>query len=70
MESVPSDEGLIDYFNREYSHEEILSLLLRLHNVKISKRTLKIRLKSYGLRRRRAVWHTLCLQGIRVPKTA
>lgn len=96
-ESIPSDEAsLIQYyFNRGYSHKEILSLLLRLHNVQISKRTLKRRLKSQGLRRRnavydadavrenirvildgpgclggyRAVWHTLCIQGIQVPRT-
>ena len=47
------EEGLIRYyFFRGFEYEEILMFLEKHHDVKMSIRTLKRRIKSYGLRRR------------------
>ena len=47
------EEGLIHYyFFRGFEYEEILMFLEKHHDVKMSIRTLKRRIKSYGLRRR------------------
>lgn len=41
-----------EYFRKGYSYTEIVRFLEHCHGIKISLRTLKSRLKAYGLRRR------------------
>ena len=45
-------EAITEYFTAGYSLSSIESFLKIYHNINISKRTLKRRLKKYGLRRR------------------
>ena len=47
-----SEESLIRYcFFRGFDYKEIILLLLKNHRIEMSLRTLKRRIKSYGLRR-------------------
>ena len=95
------EEGIITYyFNRGFSYEEMLLLLAKRHQCKMSRSTLLRRLKAYGLSRRgftanqhsdriiqevreriqqivngpgssggyRTLWHTLEMEGLRVPR--
>ena len=82
------------YFEQGLEYEKILLFLSKFHGLNMCLRTLKSKLKSYGLRRRsvnadedlvrrrirqelegpgcmsgfRAMWHTLRLEGILVPR--
>lgn len=82
------------YFFRGYSYRSIVALLSKQHGIEMSERTLKSRLRDYGLRRilpvydlekvkqrvaeeldgpgcmggYRAMWHTLRLEGLQVPR--
>ena len=95
------EEGILrHYFNRGFSHKEMLLFLEKYHDYKISRITLIRRVKSYGLIRRgfvtsensdqiteavrerireivngpgqcggyRTLWHTLEMEGLRVPR--
>jgi len=46
------EELITSYFNKGYSYNEIVNFLNHSHGITISLRTLKSRLRSYGLRRR------------------
>ena len=89
------EEAIRDYFNKGFTYNEILALLERYHDIRMSIATLKRRSKEYGLKRRnldydldsirdkirslldgpecmggyRHIWHTLEMQGIRVPRS-
>ena len=43
---------LTNYFEKGFQYEKILVLLAKFHDISMSLRTLKSRLKSYGLSRR------------------
>ena len=89
------EEAIRNYFNKGFTYNEILALLERYHDIRMSIATLKRRTKEYGLKRRnvdydldsirdkirslldgpecmggyRHIWHTLKMQGIRVPRS-
>ena len=96
-EDFNEEDAITYYFNRGYRYDEIIQVLFKNHQHKISYRTLIRRLQQYGLQRRanqmsdrqfelamrriddiisgpgslggyRTVWHTLELEGIRVPR--
>ena len=96
-EGFNEEDAITYYFNRGYRYDEIIQVLFKNHQHKISYRTLIRRLQQYGLQRRankmsdrqfelamrriddiisgpgslggyRTVWHTLELEGIRVPR--
>lgn len=48
-----SEKAIItNYFNNGFTYGEILNFLSEYHNINMSERTLRNRLKSWGLRRR------------------
>lgn len=91
----PDEDDLLRYyFYRGFKHLEIIHFLSKYHDITVSHSTLKRRLKSLGLKRRRpeydiaevrnairklldgpdscrgyrSIWHTLQLNGLRVPR--
>ena len=55
-EAVAEKEAIRDYFNKRFTHDEILALLEKFHDIRMSIATLKRRMREYGkeyrLRRR------------------
>ena len=102
MDDIESDVEIEEkdlityYFYKGFQYKEICMFLLKRHGRKMSLRTLKKRVKIYGLQRKnvqydvdelrnairrlidgygslmgyRAVWHSLQLNGVRVPRYA
>ena len=50
-EAVAEEEAIRDYFNKGFTHDEILEILLeKYHDIRMSIATLKRRMREYGLK--------------------
>ena len=51
-DAVAEKEAIRDYFNKGFIHDDILALLEKYHDIRMSIATLKRRMREYGLKRR------------------
>ena len=66
-QSVISEQAVItNYFNSGFTYDEIISYLSEFHDISMSERTLRNRLRTWGLRRRNLVMNNALEQEIRL----
>ena len=57
LELLPNEQTIVTfYFSRGFEYKSIIHMLSKRHGIKMSERTLKNRLKEFGLRRKLALY--------------